>query len=51
MIPVVDECTDQTDNCAADALCTDTQPSFDCECLDGFLGESMLKRAVTGEKL
>jgi hypothetical protein len=35
----VDECTLGTDDCHADATCTNTVGSFDCACDDGFSGD------------
>ena len=35
----IDECVEETDNCHANATCTDTDGSFDCACLDGFDGD------------
>ena len=36
---LVDECTTGTDDCHADATCTDTDLSFNCTCNGGFAGD------------
>ena len=36
---LVDECSDDTDNCHADATCTNTDLSFTCACNAGFAGD------------
>ena len=35
----IDECELQTDNCAADAKCNNTQGGFECICNPGFMDE------------
>ena len=42
----VDECENGTDNCHANANCTDTVGSFSCSCLPGYRGDGVL--ACTG---
>ena len=37
----INECDLQTDNCHADAVCTDTVGSFSCNCKDGFSGDGV----------
>lgn len=37
----VDECTDQTDNCDSNSVCTNTESSFTCECDTGFSGDGV----------
>lgn len=37
-----DECTLGTDNCAADAICTNTPGSFTCACAPGFAGNGLV---------
>ena len=37
----IDECDAETDNCHADAVCTDTVGSFSCNCKDGFSGDGV----------
>ena len=34
-----DECALGTDNCDANAACTDTDGSYDCTCNDGYSGD------------
>ena len=38
---IVDECTMNTHNCHANALCTDTKTSFTCECIAGYVGDGV----------
>ena len=35
----MDECQDAT-SCSANALCTDTEGAYGCECLEGFRGDA-----------
>ena len=35
----VDECTTDTHNCDANAVCTDTDGSFTCSCNSGYSGD------------
>ena len=42
----VNECENGTDNCHANANCSDTVGSFSCSCLSGFRGDGVL--ACTG---
>ncbi len=37
----IDECTTNTDNCATDATCADTDGSFTCTCNPGFMGDGV----------
>lgn len=37
----VDQCTDGTDNCDANAMCTDTTEGFTCTCNNGFTGDGV----------
>lgn len=37
----VDECASGLDNCAADAICTDTLAGFECTCPSGFSGDGL----------
>src|SRR5262245_6046094 len=37
--PATDECANGTDDCSADADCTDTPESFTCTCHPGFTGD------------
>ncbi|XP_066282660.1 fibulin-1-like [Branchiostoma lanceolatum] len=37
----IDECTEGTHNCNADATCTNTPGSFTCACNDGFSGDGV----------
>ena len=32
----IDECALETDDCHTNAICTNTQGSYNCSCLDGF---------------
>ena len=34
----IDECTDGTHNCNANAECSNTEGSFTCDCNDGYAG-------------
>ena len=43
----IDECTEATDPCAANAKCKDTIGSYDCECHKGFSGDGY---TCTGRK-
>ena len=38
----INECTRNTDNCHANALCTNTIGSFQCTCLVGYAGNGVL---------
>lgn len=35
----INECTEDTDNCDQDAMCTNTRGSFSCTCNIGFSGD------------
>ena len=35
----IDECTTDTDNCDANAVCTDRDGSFSCACNSGYNGD------------
>ena len=37
----IDECTVGTDNCSADATCTNTAGSFSCACNGGYSGDGV----------
>ncbi|XP_078691948.1 uncharacterized protein LOC144922178 [Branchiostoma floridae x Branchiostoma belcheri] len=37
----IDECADSTDNCHADATCTNTDGSFTCTCNNGYAGDGV----------
>ena len=37
----IDECLLETDNCHDNANCTNTEGSFECECLDGYEGNGV----------
>ena len=39
IITDVDECSTGTDNCAAEATCTDTDGSYTCTCNTGYAGD------------
>ena len=39
IITDVDECSAGTDNCAAEATCTDTDGSYTCTCNTGYDGD------------
>ena len=39
--PDIDECTDNSDNCHANALCTNTVGSFTCACNTGYSGDGV----------
>ena len=42
LISDIDECTEETDNCAAIiATCTDTEGSFTCACNSGYRGDGV----------
>ena len=36
-----DECTSGTHNCSVDAVCNNTQVSYNCTCKDGFYGDGI----------
>ena len=36
-----DECTSETDNCHADATCSNTPGSFTCACSSGYSGDGV----------
>lgn len=36
-----DECKNDMDNCHANALCTNTDGSFNCTCLIGYSGDGV----------
>lgn len=38
----IDECTTNTDNCSADAICTNTLGSFSCACKTGYTGNGVV---------
>ena len=41
-IPIdIDECVEETDNCDDNAICTNTDGSFTCECESGFSGNGV----------
>ena len=40
-IPDVNECADDTDNCHANADCTDNVGSFSCMCSTGYSGDGV----------
>ena len=35
----VNECAEKTDNCDENAICTDTEDGFSCNCTGGFTGD------------
>ena len=37
----IDECTEESDNCDDNAICTNTDGSFTCECESGFSGNGV----------
>ena len=37
----INECTMGTDNCAAEATCTNTEGSFTCTCNQGYTGDGV----------
>ena len=37
----INECTIGTYNCAVDAVCNNTQGSYNCTCKDGFHGDGI----------
>ena len=43
----IDECTEDSNTCAANAKCINTVSPYDCECHDGFSGDG---HACTGRK-
>ncbi|MFO0592753.1 MAG: EGF domain-containing protein [Polyangiaceae bacterium] len=45
----IDECAMNTDNCAADAVCANTQGSFTCTCNSGFSGDGTMCTAGCGD--
>ncbi|KAF6016957.1 Ndg [Bugula neritina] len=38
----INECTEQTDNCATNAECINTDGSFHCKCKDGYTGDGVI---------
>ena len=41
MFPDIEECATHSDNCHADANCTNTKGSFYCKCLYGYYGNGV----------
>ena len=39
----VDECSDGTHNCVTNAVCNDSDDSFDCSCASGFFGDATVE--------
>ena len=37
----IDECANGTHSCDVNALCNNTQGSYNCKCKDGFRGDGM----------
>ena len=37
----IDECVEESDNCDDNAICTNTDGSFTCECESGFSGNGI----------
>ena len=37
----MDECIEETDNCSADATCSNVFGSFSCECYTGYAGDGL----------
>ena len=48
-IPDVDECADETDDCHANADCTDNIGSFSCMCSSGYSGDGVENCTGEGE--
>ena len=44
----IDECTEESDNCDANTVCTNTDGSFTCACNTGYSGDGV---TCTGEFL
>ena len=43
----VNECTDGTSNCSADAMCNNTKGSYRCKCKPGFTGDGWTCKGKT----
>ena len=43
----VNECFEEIDSCSVNANCTDTDGSYDCECVDGNLSDFIKSKTVT----
>ena len=44
----IDECTENTDNCHADATCTNSVGSFSCSCNTGYTGDGVSCSGMLG---
>ena len=40
-LPDIDECSLDLDDCSDNAVCTNTEGSFECMCLPGFTGDGV----------
>ena len=38
----IDECIKKTDNCSNDALCRNTEGSYECQCFEGYDGDGFV---------
>mgnify|MGYP002259940472 CR=1 FL=1 len=45
--PDINECATEEQSCSADAVCNNTEGSYDCECKPGFSGDGWTCKGKT----